>query len=93
MNQACLCAVPNPTAATLPLYSNANGSPTTNSFNLTKPSQTTRTTRIRNQPMLHSHTQTHHKWSLSGMTALVTGGTRGIGYKVFNFNAYSFFFL
>ncbi|PNX92865.1 tropinone reductase [Trifolium pratense] len=81
-HQACHCSVPNPTS-TLPLYSNANGStsrsPTITSFNLIKPSKTTR---IRNQTMLHSHTQTHHKWSLTGMTALVTGGTRGIGHAI-----------
>ena len=81
MHQVCLCA------ATLPLQlkSNFPGSSATTSFNLTK--------RIRFQAMLHSHTPTNHKWSLNGMTALVTGGTRGIGYKVSNFNAHAFFFL
>ncbi|XP_061368483.1 tropinone reductase homolog At2g29260, chloroplastic-like [Gastrolobium bilobum] len=84
MHQASLCTVPNSTA-TLPLLSSRIDSPTTISFKLRRISQTTRMRPIRCQPMLHSPTNstpTQHRWSLRGMTALVTGGTRGIGHAI-----------
>ncbi|KAJ1422031.1 Short-chain dehydrogenase/reductase SDR [Sesbania bispinosa] len=89
MHQACLCAVtavPNPTV-TLPfLPTRGTAPPTTTSFKLRKISQSTRTKPIRSQAMLHSHSSksnpTQHRWSLNGMTALVTGGTRGIGHAI-----------
>ncbi|XP_058762645.1 tropinone reductase homolog At2g29260, chloroplastic-like isoform X4 [Vicia villosa] len=84
MHQSCLrSTVPNPTS-TLPVHStiNVSSSPTNTSFHLTKPSQSKRTTRIRSQTMLNPNTQLHHRWSLNGMTALVTGGTRGIGHAI-----------
>ena len=53
-------------------------------------SQPTSITPIRSHPKLHSSTNSNSnsnstpidnpRWSLRGMTALVTGGTRGIGY-------------
>ena len=49
-------------------------------------SQPTSITPIRSQPMSHSSTNSNStpienpRWSLCAMTALVTGGTRGIGY-------------
>ncbi|GMY11013.1 tropinone reductase homolog At5g06060-like [Fagus crenata] len=49
-------------------------------------SQPTRIRPIRSQPTLHSSTNTtpidNLSWSLRGMTALVTGGTRGIGLAI-----------
>lgn len=82
MYQACTCVLPNPS------LSSCTDSPLTTSFKLRKCYMKP----PKSQPMmmLHSHT---NRWSLRGMTALVTGGTRGIGYQVFNFNAHpSFFF-
>ncbi|XP_030938491.1 tropinone reductase homolog At5g06060-like [Quercus lobata] len=55
-------------------------------------SQPTSITPIRSHPMLHSSTNSNSdsnstpidnpRWSLRGMTALVTGGTRGIGHAI-----------
>ncbi|KAK4606603.1 hypothetical protein RGQ29_000724 [Quercus rubra] len=51
-------------------------------------SQPTSITPIRSHPKLHSSTNSNStpidnpRWSLRGMTALVTGGTRGIGHAI-----------
>ncbi|XP_019450561.1 PREDICTED: tropinone reductase homolog At5g06060-like [Lupinus angustifolius] len=76
MYETCLCAFPNP----LPSSRNVSVLFTT-SFNFSisrsphiKPSRT--------KPIMMLHSHTNNKWTLHGMTALVTGGTRGIGHAI-----------
>ncbi|KAK7312451.1 hypothetical protein VNO77_36322 [Canavalia gladiata] len=77
-----ICAITNPTT-NLPLHTDF---PTTTSFKL-RTNIISHSNRNRIRIRSHSHmssssTSTQHRWSLQGMTAIVTGGTRGIGHAI-----------